>query len=55
MLLGLVEKTKNYFVGKTLDGSYIKINNFQLDEDIEVGALIEVDLQNLDYNKMDKF
>ncbi len=35
MLLGLIERAENHFVGNTLDGAYIKVSNFALDEKIQ--------------------
>lgn len=55
MLLGLVEITEEYFVGKNFYGKYIKVKNFSLDKDIKVGSLIEIDLKGLDYEVMDYF
>lgn len=53
MVLGILKKSKDYFVGKTLEGKYIKVNNFELEEGFSEGQVIELDLDVLDYEKVD--
>lgn len=52
MLIGILEKNNNYFVGKTLSGEVIKINNFQLDKDVEEDTVIDLDINGLEYEKL---
>lgn len=54
MLLGILKKTENYFVGKTLGGQHIKVNNFELGSEINEGQIIELDLEGLNYEKLGK-
>lgn len=49
MLLGIVKIDKDSFVGKTLEGKYIKVKNFKLGEDVKVGMCMELDMDGLDY------
>lgn len=52
MLLGILKKSKDYFIGKTLGGELIKVNNFELEE--EEGQVIELDLTGADYENVEE-
>lgn len=52
MLLGVIKKNQDSFIAKLLNGEYIKVNKFQLDEDIETDTVIELDIENLEYEKV---
>ena len=52
MLLGIVKKSENSFVGKTLDGKFIEVDNFRLSGDVEEGMCMEMDLTGLDFHEV---
>ena len=52
MLLGIVKKSENSFVGKTLDGKFIEVDNFRLGDDTEEGMCMEMDLTGLDFHEV---
>lgn len=49
MLLKIVEKKKNSFIAKTLGDKFIKVSDFDLSNDIEIGQSIELNLNGLNY------
>ena len=53
MLLGIVKIDKDSFVARTLEGKYIKVNNFILSENVKAGMCMELDLDGLDYIQID--
>ena len=52
MLLRIVKKSENSFVGKTLDGKYVEVDNFRLSGDAEEGMCMEMDLTGLDFHEV---
>lgn len=54
MLLGILKKGKGYFVAKTLGGQLIKTNDFELDSGIGEGQVIELDINDLNYETIDR-